>query len=199
MPCNVGFSDLGRVMHKGFLLAFATMSLVAVAKPADAWTYEQTGTAVAYTMPILATGIAVSKRDWKGIVQLTVVTGLSYGTAYGLKQVIRQRRPFQPKGDHSTGWDSMPSTTSIIASAPSSFVWQRYGWEWGLPFFIVSKYSAYALSKTKKNRIWDNLASTAIAWGYNQLLTTPYRSERGLYTNLDSSPDGVYAAISYRF
>jgi hypothetical protein len=150
-------------------------------------------------MPAFAAGLAIWKDDKTGLAQLVVVTALTVGTAYGLKQIVRERRPYQNPLDHSTGWDSFPSTTSALASAPSSFVWNRYGWEWGLPVFIISKYTSYDLDHARKNRIWDGLASTALAIGYNQLITTRYRSHYGIETSVDGGPGGVYGNITYRW
>ncbi|MBU6299024.1 MAG: hypothetical protein KGJ79_07660 [Alphaproteobacteria bacterium] len=157
------------------------------------------GKAVAYAMPLVAAGIATWKDDWTGLAQLTVVTVLTVGTAYGLKQIVRERRPDASRTDHSTGWDSFPSTTSALASAPSSFVWHRYGWEWGVPLFIVSKYTSYSLDKARKNRIWDGLASTVISFGYNALITTQYRKPYGFYSDMEAGPDGVFVTANYRW
>ncbi|MDE1937414.1 MAG: hypothetical protein KGI68_00205 [Alphaproteobacteria bacterium] len=159
----------------------------------------ESGKIVSYAVPAFAVGVTVWKRDWTGLAQLTVVTALSVGTAYGLKQLVRERRPYQNPLDHSTGWDSFPSTTSALAAAPSSFLWSRYGWEWGLPTFIVSKYVPYSLDKARKNRIWDGLASTVISWGYNELITTRYHKPYGFYSDLQASPDGVFVSANYRW
>lgn len=157
-------------------------------------------------MPVIAGGIAVYKKDWKGLAQLTVVTGLTYATAYGLKQLVRECRPYaRPCAPGDSHWDSFPSTTSAIAAAPSSFVWRRYGWEWGLPLFIVSKYPSYALDKAKHNRIWDGLASTGIAWGLNAIFTPRYQDpekqqKRGFYSEFDSMNDGgLFASVGFRW
>ena len=179
-------------------LALIVASSSAAAMSAKA--YETSGKAVALAMPAFAATLAISKRDWKGLVQLTLVTGLTYGTAYGLKHLVRECRPFaKPCTPGGNNWDSFPSTTSAISSASSSFVWNRYGWEWGLPVFVVSKYSSYALDKAHKNRIWDGLGSMALAWGYNSIFTTRYRQTKGFYTNLDGGPDGTFAQIGYRW
>jgi len=173
---------------------------------AEAFPYKGTGQATAIAMPVVAGGIAVYHEDWDGLVQLTVVTGLSYATAYGLKHLVRSCRPFaKPCGPDSSNWDSFPSTTSALSSAPSSFVWRRYGWEWGLPMFVISKYPSFAMGRAKQNKIWDGLASTAISWGWNRLITTrwhkPYDdySERGFYSDVDGDSKGVYAQLGYRF
>ncbi len=170
--------------------------------PASAFSYDTSGKAVAYAMPVLAAGITIYKKDWNGLAQLTFVTGLTYLTAYGLKQVVRECRPYaKPCAPGGPGWDSFPSTTSAIASAPSSFVWQRYGWEWGLPMFIVSKYPSYALDKARQNRIWDGLASTGIAWGLNAIFTPRYheRDKPGPYSEFDGMGDGLFATVGYRW
>jgi hypothetical protein len=159
-------------------------------------------------MPAVALGVAAYHKDWKGVAQLTVVTGLTYGTAYALKQIVRSCRPYAkiPTGGCAGGaWDSFPSTTSALASGPSSFVWNRYGWEWGLPLFVVSKYPSWALQKAHQNKIWDGLATTGIAWGLNQIFTTRYHNpeiyeRRGVYTEFQSANDGgLFATVGYRW
>jgi len=188
----------GSEMRAGaaFVLAAAV-----VAAPSAATTLSASGKAVAYALPAFAAGLTYYKKDVKGFAQLLVVTGLTYGTAYGLKQLVRERRPYQDRFDHSTGWDSFPSTTSAIASAPSQFVWARYGWEWGLPLFVLSKYPSYTLNKDKQNRIWDGLATMAISWSYNRIFTTRYKPKaRGFYTSLDAMEgNGMYLSLGYRW
>jgi len=184
-------------MSRSVLSACLFALALSLASSAQATPSAISGEAVAYAMPAVAAGIAVWKKDWTGMAQLAVVTGLTVGTAYGLKQIVRERRPYQDPLDHSTGWDSFPSTTSALASAPSSFVWQRYGWKLGLPLFIISKYTSYSLDRARKNRIWDGLASTALAIGYNEIFTTRYRPRSSYYTSFDAGPNGVYASLHY--
>lgn len=176
------------------------------APSASAFDYETSGKAVAYAMPATAAAVAIYKKDWDGLVKLTVVTGLTYGTAYGLKQLVKSCRPYMKPCTHGgPGWDSFPSTTSAIASASSSFLWRRYGWEWGVPAFVISKYPSYALQKSRKNKLWDGVATMAISWSYNFLLVDKYRkpwnayAERGFYSGLDGNGDGLTATVGYRF
>lgn len=191
-------------MHRALLPAIL-LAAILLSAPSQAKSNAELGKAVAYAMPVAAASIAVYHKDWKGLAQLTWVTGLTYGMAYGLKQVVRSRRPWQDRNDHSTGWDSFPSTTSAIASAPSSFVWRRYGWEWGLPMFIVSKYPSYALQQDHQNKIWDGLGSMAIAWTLNRVFTPRYEEKhenedkRGFYSDFEGEGDGIYATMGYRW
>jgi membrane-associated phospholipid phosphatase len=188
------------------LMLGLTVAACLLTPGADAFDYGTSGKAVAYAMPVFAGGVAIYKKDWKGLVELSVTTALTYGTAYGIKQIVKSCRPYRKPCVHGgTGWDSFPSTTAAIASAPSSFLWNRYGWEWGLPAFVISKYPSYALQKSRKNKLVDGLASTAISWGYNTLLVDRYHkhwdqyAERGFYSDLDGDTEGVYARAGYRF
>jgi hypothetical protein len=184
-------------MPRGSVVACLVGMAAFLAAPAEAAKKPPSATSgeiVAYAMPVLAGGLAAYKRDWHGLAQLTLVTGLTYGTAYGLKQLVRERRP------DGTGWDSFPSTTSGLASAPSQFVWHRYGWEWGVPFFLVSKYPGYALDRAKKNRIWDSLGSLAISFTYNELLVPRFKpKQRGVETHIEADADGIFIKGSYRW
>ena len=193
-------------MTKAFALFCSLLTVSCLVTRAEAFDYATSGKAVAYAMPAVAAGVTIYKRDWTGLAQLTVATGVTYAAAYGLKQIVKSCRPYAKPCVHGgSGWDSFPSTTSAIASAPSSFMWNRYGWEWGLPMFVVSKYPSYALQKARRNKIWDGLATTAISWGVNALVTTRYHrpynkyAERGFYSDFDGDPDGVYAKVGYRF
>ena len=186
------------------LFGLAVTALLAPA--ASGFDYETSAKAVSYAMPVFAGGVAVYHKDWDGLLKLSVTTALTYGTAYGLKHLVRSCRPYEKPCVHGgSGWDSFPSTTTAIASAPSSFLWTRYGWEWGLPAFVISKYPSWALQKAHRNKLWDGLATTAISWGWNTLLVDRYHkpwtqvASRGFYSDLDGDSGGVYAQVGYRF
>jgi hypothetical protein len=191
---------MGGIVSKSLVLAIVVATTAMSVAPARAFSYETSGKAVAYAMPVVAAGIVAYHRDWKGLAQLTVVTGLTYAAAYSLKQIVKSCRPFAKPCVHGgPDWDSFPSTTSAIASAPSAFVWRRYGWEWGVPLFVVSKYPSYALQKSRQNKLWDGLASTGIAWGINAIFTTHYQ-KRGFYANVDSDDEGrLLGTVGYRW
>lgn len=173
---------------------------------ADAFPYKASGQAVAYAMPVIAGGVTIYKKDWNGLAQLTIVTGLTYLSAYSLKQIVRSCRPYaKPCTPGGSGWDSFPSTTSAIGSASSSFMWRRYGWQWGVPMFVASAYPSYALQKSRQNKLWDGVGSTAIAFGLNFILTPRYQSRdeekrdrRGFYRDFEGG-DGLFASVGYRW
>ncbi len=101
-------------------------------------TVETAGTAVAIALPLLAAGLTVEKHDWKGTAQLGVETLLTVGTAYALKQFVRERRP------DGSDYQSFPSDTTAVAASGAAFLWGRYGWQYGLPAFAATEFVAYS-------------------------------------------------------
>jgi membrane-associated phospholipid phosphatase len=170
-----------------FCLATA---LAAVALPAQADTTETAGTAVAIALPLTAAGIALYKNDWNGAVDLGLTTLATVGTAYALKHLIKEKRP------DGSDFQSFPSDTSALASSGSSFLWARYGWQYGLPAFAASTFVSYSRVEAKKHHWYDTAASTVLSIGYSAFFT-PRFSKYAIYSSLEASPDGAMLRLSY--
>lgn len=160
---------------------------------AAASTLESVGTDIAVALPLVAGGIAVYKDDWIGVGQLGIGTVATVGTAYGLKHIVRERRP--DKSDYQ----SFPSDTVALSASGSSFLWARYGWRYGLPALAVSEFVAYTRVDAKKHHWYDTLASSGIAASYAFIFDTRYREPRHLYSSLSASPDSAYLQLTYNF
>ena len=85
------------------------------------------GTGIAIALPITAAGISYWKNDYQGLGQLALDTGATVGTALLIKQFVKEERP-----DYSD-YRSFPSDTASLAFGPASFLWYRYGWQYGVP------------------------------------------------------------------
>jgi membrane-associated phospholipid phosphatase len=161
---------------------------------------ETAGTAIAIAMPLVAGGITAYKHDWTGSAQLVVTTALTVGTVYGLKHLVKECRPFaKPCTPHGGNWDSFPSGTSAVASAPAGFLWRRYGWEYGMPALAASAFVGYSRVNARKHHWWDTAASTGISLIYNGLITTRYHRPTGYYSSLEGDTDGAYLTVGYRW
>ena len=171
---------------------FCLLLLFAGAAPAMASTTESIGTDVAVALPLIAGGITVYKGDWNGVAQLGLVGLTTVGTAYGLKHLVREQRP-----DHSD-YQSFPSDTAALAFAPAQFLWDRYGWQYGLPAYAAATFVGWSRVDAKKHHWYDVAASAGISFGFNKLITSRYRA-RGLYYGAEASPDGGYIHLSYNF
>ncbi len=193
-------------MNAKLLSACAFAGILGATVPAQATpplktsTIETAGTYTAIALPVVAGGIAVWKGDWTGVKQLTAVTVLTVGTVYALKHLVRECRPFaKPCTPGGSNWDSFPSDTAALAFAPAGFLWQRYGWRYGLPAYAAAEFAGYSRVDAKKHHFWDVLASAAISFGYNELITTRFHRQTGFSSDLTAGPSGVYASLNYRW
>lgn len=152
---------------------------------------ETLGTGVAIALPLTAAGIAWYKNDRVGLAQLAVEGVLTVGTVYALKNIVREERP------DGSDYQSFPSETTAVAASGSSFLWGRYGWEYGLPAEAATVFVSFSRVEARQHRWYDTLASSAIAAGYGMVLTTPFKREYNIDTSLNASPDGGFARFSY--
>lgn len=167
---------------------------VFAASDANALSMKSAGTGVAIALPLVAGGITLMHDwDWHGAAELALDTGLTVGTALALKQFVREQRP-----DHSD-FKSFPSDTAALAFAPSAYLWDRYGWEYGAPAYAAAAFVGYSRVDTKEHHWWDVLASAGIAWTYSQFITTRYQRRYGIYSELEASPQGAFVTVNYRF
>ena len=170
----------------------AILLLAAGSEAACAASSESLGTDVAIALPLIAGGITLAKEDWKGSAQLTVDTVATVGIAYGLKHVIREQRP--DKSD----FQSMPSDTSALAFAPAQFLWDRYGWQYGVPAYAAATFVAWSRVDAQKHHWYDVTASAALSFGVSKIFTTTYHPA-GMRYGVTPTEGGAYAALSYNF
>ena len=152
---------------------------------------ETAGQIIAIALPATAAGIAYFKDDRIGLAQLAVESVLTVGTAFALKNIVREQRP------NGSDFHSFPSDTTALAASGSSFLWRRYGWEYGLPAFAMTEFVSYSRVQARQHHWYDTLASSGIAFGYSYLLGTRYKRRTNIDTSLSVSPDGGMARLSY--
>jgi membrane-associated phospholipid phosphatase len=181
----------------------AMLAFMLLAEPAFGFTVNKTpltsteknietlGTGVAIALPLVAGGIALYKHDRVGVAQLLVESVLTVGTVYALKNIVREERP------DGSDFHSFPSETTALAASGSSFLWRRYGWEYGLPAAALTQFVSYSRVQAHQHRWYDTLASSGIAVGYSSLLGTRYKQKYNVDTSLSVAPDGAMARLSY--
>jgi len=154
---------------------------------------ETLGKGVAIALPLTAAGIAWFKKDRVGLAQLAVEGVLTVGTVYALKNIVREERP-DGSDDHS-----FPSETTALAASGSSFLFGRYGWEYGLPAEAATAFVSFSRVEARQHHWYDTIASSAIAAGYGYVLTTPFKRKYNLDTSLSATPDGGFIQMSYKW
>jgi membrane-associated phospholipid phosphatase len=151
------------------------------------------GTGVAIALPIAAAGISYWKDDWQGIGQLAFTTGATVGTALLLEQFVKEERP-----DMSDN-RSFPSDTAALAFAPASYLWYRYGWEYGAPAYAAATFSGYTRVASENHHWWDVAASAGIAWGYTFLFVRHWQRAYNLESAVQVTPRSALVSLSYRW
>lgn len=159
--------------------------------------YESTAASIAtglsISLPVLALGITVTKNDGTGAGELLTGTILSVGTAYGLKSLIGEERP-----DNGSN-HSLPAVTSALAGSGSTFLWARYGWQYGLPAWAASDMASFSLTQAKRAHWYDALAGSMIATGYGIAVTRRFKSRYNINTRLSALPGGGFVSFSYEW
>jgi membrane-associated phospholipid phosphatase len=156
--------------------------------------FETAGTAVAISLPIVATGVSLlHDDDWDGIAELSVSTVATVGIAYGLSHIVREQRP-----DHSD-FHSFPSDTAALAYAPADYLWARYGWQYGIPAYAAAMFVGYSRVDAKKHHWYDVMASSAIAFGVNYAIVTRYHASTRYSVSASADPEftGIHFAMNW--
>jgi membrane-associated phospholipid phosphatase len=154
---------------------------------------ETAGQAIAIALPIAAGGFTIATDDWTGLAELTETTGATVGTAFLLKYVVPEERP-----DHSNK-QSFPSDTAALAFAPANFLWDRYGWQYGVPAYLAAGFVGYSRVESKQHHWWDVAASAGLAFGYDRLFTTRFRRGYDFSTNAILTPHSAFVSVNYNW
>lgn len=178
---------------KRILCAAALVALATGPAPAKTDHIESAGTDVAIALPLIAGGISAAKGDWNGTGELFLDTAATVGTAFAFKYAFHEERP-----DHSDN-KSFPSDTAALAFAPAQYLWDRYGWQYGVPAYLAAGFVGYSRVEAKQHHWWDVAASAGIAFGYSKFITTRYQPPRDFETGFYATPHSAYVSLDYHF
>src|ERR1700678_2884430 len=149
---------------------------------------QNIGEGVAIALPLVAGGISLYKHDWNGAGQLVLSTRAALATSYLLSHVVKEERPYC-KGEIGCDDRAFPSDTSALAFAPAQYLWNRYGWEYGVPAYAAAIYTGYSGVEAKEHHWYDVAASAGFAFGFSKIFTTRYHPP-GLIYGAEVSPRG---------
>ena len=129
---------------------------------------ETAGDVLMIALPTAAAGLTLGFRDGPGALELGKSAALALGVTYGLKYTIDEKRP---NGDDQ----SFPSAHASISFASAEFVRKRYGWDYGIPAYVVATFIAYSRVESKQHYTHDVITGAAIGIGSSYLFTQPYK------------------------
>jgi membrane-associated phospholipid phosphatase len=180
----------------GFAALAVSLLAAFACNPAPAATNQSlgdVGTGVAIALPVVAAGISYWKDDWRGIGELALDTGATVGSALLIKQFVKEERP-----DFSDN-RSFPSDTAALAFAPASYMWARYGWEYGAPAYAAAAFVGYTRVATDEHHWWDVAASAGIAWGWTFLFVDRWHNAYNLNSDIQVTPHTAFVSLNYKW
>lgn len=117
-----------------------------------------------YFMPIGAIGMTMGAKDLTGFFQLSKSALVGMGLITALKYSITSTRP---NGNPR----SFPSGHAGITFISAEFLRKRYGWQYGLPAYIVAGVVSYERVKDLDHRMIDLWVGAAIGVGSSYFFT----------------------------
>ncbi|RQW64460.1 phosphatase PAP2 family protein [Vibrio viridaestus] len=153
---------------------------------------EEVGDVLQWGIPVTAGLISAYKLDGEGLVQLgegALWTSLS---THFLKIGINARRP--------NGHDySMPSAHASGAAQGAAYLQFRYGWEYGVPAYMLTGLVAYSRVENRYHYWRDVIAGAALATAIQYTVTLGGFSVTNLAVApyFDGDAIGVYASMNF--
>lgn len=139
-------------------------------------------------------GIAVFGGDSDGFWQLAKSGVTAVAASYALKYTVKKERP------DGSDKKSFPSNHTAVAFAGAAYLQQRYGWECGVPAYLLSSYVAWGRVYSKRHDYWDVLAGAAIGIGSAYIYTRPLAKDKNVVVAPSVTPDGkpaLYFSMSF--
>ena len=151
---------------------FAPMAAIAVslglAAPAnaseDGW--NDAGTIAKNALVVAAFGVPAVQGDWEGVLEAGGSIGGTMLITQGMKEIFPSRRP---DGSDNKSFPSGHTSTSFAAAAT---LHNRYGWEAGLPAYVVASFVGLSRVEARKHRVEDVLVGAAIGTATGHLVTS---------------------------
>jgi len=129
---------------------------------------ERTGDIVQLALPIGAGLYSLYKKDTEGLKELAYSSIVTTGIVYALKYTVKERRP-------NGGCLSFPSGHTAISFSSSTYMWKRYGKNFGVPTTLLAGFVGYSRIQAKKHFFHDVLAGAAIGAATSYFFTTKYK------------------------
>lgn len=153
---------------------------------------ESTGDVILVALPATAALTTLILEDRQGSWQFTKGFLVNAGVTLALKYGVNKRRPF------NSGGQAFPSGHTSITMQAASFIHLRYGWEYGIPAYMLAGLTAYSRINATRHDGWDVLAGTVAGIGSSFLFTTPYQREHMALT-FTSSEEEFMVGFIYKF
>lgn len=169
---------------RGALLIFAC--LASGAGTASEQSYKTTSDVLAFSLPVVAAAISVAQDDGSGFLQLAKSEAFTLLSVELLKRATHKTRP---NGEDDR---SFPSGHSAVAFAAAQYMYQRGGWEYGVPAYLAASAVAYSRVRANEHYWRDVLAGAALGIASSYYFTD---SRERVRFSVMFGPRSAYAQI----
>ncbi len=145
------------------------------------------GDALRLFLPATAAVGSLLAKDVEGVSQLGVTLVLGTVTTESLKYITHERRP---NGECCV---SFPSGHVTVAFGAASYVHNRYGFMYSVPFYLAASYVGYSRVFAKSHYTQDVIGGAAVGILSGFLSTTAFKGR-----DISFEINKKYAGIVYR-
>lgn len=150
---------------------------------------------VALALPAAALIGTLCARDWQGLLQGVETAAVTAAATYALKYACREKRP------DGSDFHSFPSGHTAVSFATATYLARRYGWQYGVPAYVLGTYVAWGRCFSRQHYVWDCLVGAAIGAGSALIFTTPFARKHNLQlapvADERTKNIGIYASITF--
>lgn len=180
---------MNRIRTAGVAAILALSAVTPAEASEKGW--DDAGTVAKNALIVAAFGAPAVQGDWEGVLEAGGSIGGTILITQGLKESFPSRRP---DGSDNKSFPSGHTSTSFAAAAT---LHNRYGWEAGLPAYIVASFVGLSRVEAKKHRVGDVLVGAAIGTATGHLVTTRANDRVHIFPWGDTKSAGV--DVSFRF
>lgn len=119
-------------------------------------------------IPLAAYAATLAEDDSEGTTEFCKSFLLNLGVTYGLKWTVDKKRS-------DGGGQAFPSGHTSTSFQGAAFIQRRYGWKFGLPFYLGAAYVGWSRVYSDRHDAADVLAGAAIGMASSYLFTTPFK------------------------
>ncbi len=156
---------------------------------------EHVGDVAQFAPAALSVFAILIHNDKEGAWQFVKSVGANLAATYIIKYAINKKRPNGAPDGHA-----FPSGHTSAAFQGASFVQKRYGWEYGIPAYVVAGFVGYSRVEGLNDRHdwYDVIAGAVVGIGSSYLFTTPYLQDHYKLT-FNSGNGDFLIGINYKF
>jgi len=152
---------------------------------------EDWGHGIQIGLPISALVLTAAQKDKEGAIQLFKSFAVQSASTIILKRTINRRRP-------NGGKYSFPSGHTSLSFMSATYVWKRYGYQWGIPTTLLAGFVGYSRAGIDDpvHYYSDVFAGAAIGILSSYIFT---KKRKGLDIQVDGGASHVGVRLKWRW